>query len=103
MKIDLTALKSQDFARLDNDEAVALVTLGRGVAHGYEAYKLTAPSWLTSGVEALHLDVVRRRHDMLAARKRDVEGQLISMRSREEKVDALQGELAALNDALGQS
>lgn len=97
----LEKLKTLNLDRMDLDEAVALVTIGRATEAGYAHYSVSAPQWLTDALGSLDGEIKRRRRDMLEARRKEIQANLTQLKTREEKKDELAAELKKLDAALG--
>lgn len=97
----LEQLRNINLDRLDIDRAVELATVGKQVAATYTEFKVPVPGWLNDALTKLHGEITRRRADMLAARRNEINASLAALRTRDERVNDLQAELAKLNDELG--
>jgi len=96
----LEKLKNLNIDRMDLDEAIALATLGRATANGYDYYKVPAPKWLENGLRMLDEEINRRRKELLQSRLREVEAEQTALRTREERRADLTAEHARLQAEL---
>lgn len=94
-------IRNLNVDRLDIDDAVELLTVGRLAEKAYGEYQVPAPTWLTDGLQILDREIRDRQREMLLARKREIELQLKSLRTREERKADLQADLAKVLDTLG--
>lgn len=99
--MSLQKLRNVAVDRIDVDDAIELVTLGRAAASTYTAYQVPTPQWLTDGISTLDAEIKRRRRDMLESRAKEIDANLATLKTREEKRAELEAERAKLRDALG--
>lgn len=97
----LEKLKNLNLDRMDLDEAVALVALGRMTQSGYKQFDVTPPHWLNDAIDMVEAEVLRRRREMLAARKKEIAAQLTALESPTERRRKLEAEQARIEQQLG--
>lgn len=97
----LEKLKNLNLDRIDLDEAVSLLALGRMTQSGYKQFDVPSPHWLNDVLDLLEAEVLRRRREMLAARKKEIAAQLTSLESPAERRKKLEAEAARIDSQLG--
>lgn len=96
----LERLKNLNIDRIDLDEAVALVAIGKMAQTTYAGFEVPAPRWLGESLETLSDEIRRRRREMLVARQRELAAQVSTLKSREERRADAEAELARINAQL---
>lgn len=97
----LDQLRQINTDRLDIDEAVALLSFGRGVRATYVEHDMTPPDWLTENVSVLEREVKARRRDNLERALKAAQARKDSLRTAEEKRATVDAEIERLTAALG--
>lgn len=99
----LDKLKRLDLERMDLDEAVYLVSIGKAMRSVYEAESLETPQWLTDNVRELSREITNRMAESREKALREVELELLALRSRDEKKSDLVAKAERLKAQLGRS
>jgi hypothetical protein len=98
----LLELKRVDLDAIDLDEAVTALAFAETVANKYKDLELPAPDWLTDKVAGLRREVDNRHRDLLEMRLRQARTRRDQLRTREERVQGIDAEIADLQKRLGQ-
>lgn len=100
----LEKLKNLNIDRvLDMDEAVTLSSYARSLEAEYDALELTVPEWLIKATDVLRAEIARRAHAADLALLKEVEQEIESYKSQNERRNDAQRRLAGLQKKLGLS
>lgn len=80
----------------DIDELVAGIGFGKMLRTEYEALQLEEPEYVDIQLKAMRREIASRNADRLEAKKRELKAQIDRFKSREEKKQELEAELAKL-------
>lgn len=98
-KLMLDQLRNFNAEAMNLDELVALAAFGRQLRAEYEALKVEEPPFVDDGLKAIRREVEGRMADRRATRVREIKATLEGLKSREEKRESLEKELAAITSA----
>lgn len=96
----LSEFKTFTAARLQLDELVALEAFGHGLRESYERLQIEEPAFLDVQLKSLKREIRSRNADRLAARGRELQTRLDSLKTPAEKKKELLAEKAKIDKAL---
>jgi hypothetical protein len=96
----LNEFKNFNAERMQVDELIALSAYGKALRAEYEAHQVEVPSYVSTQLNALTREIKSRTADALAARRKQIDAQLESLRTPAEKRAALEAEAASLDKQL---
>jgi hypothetical protein len=99
----LEKLKQLNCDRLDLDEAVALHAFAGVMETSFAGFGVASPKWLTDAQRALDEEIRRRARDDLMARLARAKARKEALKTEAQKRADVDGEIAALEAALGGS
>ena len=82
----------------DLDELVALSAFGKQLRGEFEAQKVAVPEYVSDNLNALAREIDGRMADRRATRVRELKAQRDSLKTAQERRDAIDKELAALGE-----
>lgn len=82
---------------LEIDELIALAAFGRMLRAEYEASKVDEPDFVAQQLRTLRHEIQARVSDKQEARRKEIKSQLQRLATPQERREALQKELDALN------
>jgi len=92
----LDQFKAANIERPDLDELVELSMFGRQFRAEFELQNIPVPQYVDDNLRSIRNEINARLADKRAARKREVEQELESLKSRTEKRAELEKELVSL-------
>ena len=92
----LQDFKNFNAEQADLEELVALSAFGKQLRAEFEAQKVPIPEYVSDNLNTLSREIDVRMADRREARKREIKSTLEGLKSREEKREALEKELAEL-------
>jgi len=78
------------------EELVALSAFGKMLRGEFEAQKVQVPEYVSDNLNSISREIDARMADRREARKREIKSTLEGLKSREEKRESLEKELAEL-------
>jgi hypothetical protein len=85
----------------DLDELVALSAFGKQLRGEFEAQKVAVPEYVSDNLNSLAREIDSRMADRRATRVRELKAQRDSLKTAQERRDAIDKELAALGETVG--
>jgi hypothetical protein len=85
----------------DLDELVALSAFGKQLRGEFEAQKVAVPEYVSDNLNSLAREIDARMADRRATRVRELKAQRDSLKTAQERRDAIDKELAALGEPVG--
>jgi hypothetical protein len=98
--LELDELKNLDLIRLSLEEVVYLYGTATSLKRCYMELSTDAPVWLDERISELKREVRTRKTDVMAKRLREAKIRLESLKTAEEKREALRKEIAELEAAI---
>lgn len=96
----LQEFKSFDAENADDlDELVAMAAFGRSLRAEFDAQNIAAPEFVDNSLRSIKREIENRVADRKAARIRELKAQRESLKTAQEKREAIDKELAALEAA----
>lgn len=86
-------LRTLNLNRLDIDDAIGLLAFAKQAKAIYDEMGLEAPEWFTEKIEALADYVKERRKENLTKAVKEIEAEMVKLRTAEEKRAALKERL----------
>jgi hypothetical protein len=97
-KTMLENFKNFNVDAADLDELVALSAFGKQLRGEFEAQKVAVPEYVSDNLNALAREIDGRMADRRATRVRELKAQRDSLKTAQERRDAIDKELAALGE-----
>jgi uncharacterized protein involved in exopolysaccharide biosynthesis len=94
--MSLESLKSLDTKRADLESLVEESAEARIVESEFKELGIELPGWFEPAVSSLRREIKTRNQDALAARLRDLKARRESLKTIDEKRNAIDAEIAAL-------
>jgi len=97
----LQNFKSFNIDTADLDELVELATFGRQFRAEHEALNVPVPEYVDDNLRAIRKEIDSKLSDRRAQRVRELKAQRDSLKTAQERRDAIDKELAALGEPVG--
>lgn len=97
----LEQFKNFNVDAADLDELVALSAFGKQLRGEFEAQKVAVPEYVSDNLNSLAREIDGRMADRRATRVRELRSQRDSLKTAQERRDAIDKELAALGEPVG--
>ena len=94
----LQDFKSFNVDAADLDELVALSAFGKQLRGEFEAQKVAVPEYVSDNLNSIAREIDSRMADRRATRVRELKAQRDSLKTAQERRDAIDKELAALGE-----
>jgi hypothetical protein len=93
----LNALKAfSSIGRLETEDLIELSAFARTYEAEFTALGVETPEWVTNQTKALRREIKARNADALAARLRELKARREALKTPDEKREALDAQIAAL-------
>ncbi len=96
----LQQFKSFDVDRLDTDELIGLLAFGQLLRAEYEKLEMDEPDWVNDKIKTLKRELRAKNAEKLAARAREINSRLESLKTPTQRKSELQKELSKIQKQL---
>ncbi len=97
----LDQFKNFNADRMDIDDLVEVATFGRQFRAEHEALNVPVPEYVDDNLRSIRKEIDSRLADRRAVRVRELKAQRDSLKTAQERRDAIDKELAALGETVG--